>query len=133
MVQPCDTLRIMEAHDSTAVVLVDTSGTIRYWNAGATALFGHAEPVGETLDVIVPAEFRDRHWAGFRRAMTTGESPISGGRLNIPVRCRDGEVRSFPGTFTVLWDGHGRPIGALAAWSERRGDELPFSPINPAS
>ena len=120
----------MNSHDSTAVVLVDVSGTIRYWSAGATTLFGHSESVGETLDVIVPPEFRERHWAGFHQAMTTGESPISGGRFNIPVRCADGEVRSFPGTFTVVWDAHGRPTGAIAVWTERRGDEVAFSPIS---
>jgi len=119
----------VEAHESTAVVVADTSGVIRYWSAGATALFGTPEAVGETLDAIVPTAFRDDHWAGFRRAMSTGESPISGGRFNIPVQCGDGEVRAFPGTFTVLWDGHGRPIGAVGIWSERRGDETPFSPI----
>ncbi len=119
----------MEPHESTAVVLVDTSGVIRYWSPGATTLFGVTDPVGETLDAIVPPEFRERHWAGFHRAMKTGESPISGGRLNLPVQCGDGEVRSFPGTFTVLWDGHGQPIGATAAWSQRRGDETPFTPI----
>src|SRR5687767_6247340 len=75
----------VETHESTAVVLVDTSGVIRYWSSGATSLFGVSDPVGDTLDVIVPSEFRDRHWAGFQRAMKTGESPISGGRLNIPV------------------------------------------------
>jgi len=53
----------MDGDETTAVVLVDTSGTIRYWSAGATALFGHAEPVGQTLDVIVPPEFQERHWA----------------------------------------------------------------------
>ena len=73
-------------HESTAVVLVDTSGVIRYWSPGATTLFGVPDPVGETLDAIVPAEFRERHWAGFHRAMKTGESPISGGRLNLPVQ-----------------------------------------------
>jgi PAS domain S-box-containing protein len=119
----------MDAHDSTAVVMVDTVGVIRYWSAGASALFGHPDSVGQTLDVIVPAEFRDRHWEGFHRAMASGESPVSGGRLNIPVRCHDGTVRSFPGTFTVLWDGHGRPIGALGSWTERRGDEQPFTAI----
>jgi len=119
----------VDADESTAVVLVDTFGVIRYWSSGATALFGVSDPVGETLDVIVPADLRERHWAGFHRAMKTGESPISGGRLNLPVQCGDGVVRSFPGTFTVLWDGHGRPIGATAAWSQRRGDETPFSPI----
>lgn len=121
----------METHESTAIVVVDPTGTIRHWSPGATALFGHADPVGQTLDVIVPPELRERHWEGFRRAIATGESPISGGRINIPVRCADGEVRSFPGTFSVLRDGHGRPVGAYAVWSERRGDEQPFTPIEP--
>src|SRR5438309_1174221 len=107
----------MGTHEATAVALVDTDGVIRYWSPGADALFGVVQPLGETLDVIVPEECRERHWAGFHRAMTTGESRISGGRLNIPVRCGDGELRSFPGTFTVLWDGHGAPIGAIGAWS----------------
>jgi len=119
----------VDTNDSPAVVLVDTSGVIRYWSPGATELFGVSDAVGETLDIIVPPEFREHHWAGFRRAMETGQSPSSGGRLNIPVHCADGEVRAFPGSFTVLWDGHGRPVGAAAAWSQRRGDETPFSPV----
>jgi PAS domain S-box-containing protein len=123
----------VETHESTAVVIADPDGTIRYWSLGATALFGHENATGQCVDVIVPEEFRERHWAGFHRAMATGESPLSGGRLNIPVRCADGEVRSFPGTFSVLRDGHGRPIGAVGAWSEQRGDEKPFSPIEPLS
>jgi hypothetical protein len=121
----------VERHESTAVVLVDTTGTIRHWSEGATVLFGHIDPVGKMLDVIVPEAFRERHWNGFHRAMATGESPISGGCMNIPVRCADGEERSFPGTFTVLWDGHRRPIGAIGVWSQRRGDEEPFSSIEP--
>lgn len=116
---------------AAAVVLVDPTGTIEYWSTGATRLFGHDNAVGRTLDLIVPDEFRERHWSGFHRAMSTGESPISGGRLNIPIGCADGEVRSFPSTFSLLWDGHGRPVGAIGIWSDRRGDEQPFSPISP--
>jgi PAS domain S-box-containing protein len=121
----------MPSHDENAMVVVDPTGTIRYWSNGATALFGHPSPVGQTLDVIVPEAFRERHWAGFHRAMETGESPVSGGRLNIPVQCADGSVLAFPGTFTVLWDGHGRPAGALAIWSARRGDEEPWGAVAP--
>jgi PAS domain S-box-containing protein len=121
----------MESHDDNAVVLVDPTGTIRHWSPGATALFGHPDVSGQTLDVIVPEAFRDMHWNGFRRAMATGESKVSGDRRNIPVLCADGEVRAFPGTFTVLWDAHQRPTGAIGIWSARRGDEEPFSEIQP--
>jgi PAS domain S-box-containing protein len=123
----------VESHEDNAVVVVDPTGTIRYWSSGATALFGHGDSVGLKLDIIVPEPFRDMHWSGFHRAMTTGESRSSGDRRNIPVLCADGEVRPFPGTFTVTWDAHGRPTGAIAIWSDRRGDEEPFSEIEPLS
>lgn len=119
----------VESHESTAVVVVDATGRIQYWSAGATLLFGRDNPTGETLDVIVPEEYREMHWGGFNRAMATGESRISGDRRNIPVRCGDGEAKAFPGTFSVVRDGFGRPVGAIAVWSSRRGDEEPFSAI----
>jgi len=119
----------VETHGSTAVVVVDRTGTIQYWSAGAALLFGHDNPTGESLDVIVPEQYRERHWGGFHRAMATGESAISGGRLNIPVRCADGEAKAFPGTFSVVRDAFGRPVGAIGVWNRRRGDEEPFSPV----
>lgn len=121
-----------QGFDSVALLVADTTGVIRYWSPGAQTLFGHEDPIGASLDTIVPEEFRERHWTGFKRAMATGESTASGGRLNIPVLCADGEVRAFPGTFTVLWDGHGRAVGALGTWTERRGDEVPFTPVGSA-
>jgi PAS domain S-box-containing protein len=119
----------MESHESAAVVLVDGAGVIRYWSAGATTLFGHPDAVGRTLDVIIPVEFRSQHWSGFHTAMETGVAAASGGRFNIPISCADGEVRSFPGTFSLLCDGHGRAIGGIGTWSRRVGDEEPFTPI----
>jgi hypothetical protein len=47
-------------HEATAVVLVDATGTIQHWSKGATALFGHAKPVGQTLESSSPADLRDR-------------------------------------------------------------------------
>jgi hypothetical protein len=119
----------MESDESIAVVLVDTTGTVQYWSAGATALFGHPNSVGHTLDVIVPDEYRGQHWSGFHKAMETGVAESAGGRYNIPVRCADGQARSFPGTFSLLWDGHGRAVGGVGTWSRRVGDEEPFTPI----
>ncbi|MFE3029383.1 PAS domain S-box protein [Nocardia tengchongensis] len=119
----------MESHDTIAVVLVDTIGVIQYWSRGASALFGHPDSAGHTLDVIVPEDYRAAHWAGFRKAMETGIAEAAGGRFNIPIICADGEVRSFPGTFSLLCDGHGRAVGGVGTWTERRGDEQPFTAI----
>jgi DNA polymerase family A len=53
-----------------ALVFAEVTGVIRIWNSGAEALFGHRaeDVVGQTLDLIVPPEYRERHWAGFRAA-----------------------------------------------------------------
>ncbi len=74
---------MVTAVEPVAIVVVDRSGTIRFWNPGAESLFGHreSEVVGATLDVIVPPHLRDRHWSGFqpgwRGSATTSGWPSS--------------------------------------------------------
>lgn len=102
-----------------AVVVVDRDGVIVYWSEAAEALTGHAQQtlVGRSLDVIVPEEYRDRHWTGFRAAMATGVSRFEGLGANIPVLHADGQVRRWPGRFSVLRDARGMPAGAAAVWT----------------
>src|SRR5690242_1032158 len=123
----------MRADDSHAVVFADAEGVIRHWSPGAERLFGHpaADAVGQSLDLIVPERFREKHWAGFRRAVSTGAARNSGGRTNIPVRCRDGEMRPFPGSFYFLTDGHGVGVGAIAIFGDQVGGEEVFGAILP--
>ena len=61
----------METH---ALVMVDAAGVIRVWSPGAETLFGYdeASAVGQTLDLIVPEGYRERHWVGFRSAASSG-------------------------------------------------------------
>jgi PAS domain-containing protein len=63
-----------------AVVVTDASGAIRYWNSAAEAMFGHSpeEAIGASLDIIIPEKLRERHWAGYRRVMATGETQYVG-------------------------------------------------------
>jgi PAS domain S-box-containing protein len=101
----------------TALVMTDAEGVIRYWSDGAQALTGHpaATAVGGSLDLIVPPDYRERHWAGFRAAMASGTAKFEGGSANIPVLCADGIVRRWPGRFTLIRDARGRAVGAAAA------------------
>ncbi|MBB5158157.1 PAS domain S-box protein [Saccharopolyspora phatthalungensis] len=123
----------MTAHRAlrSAVVVADRDGVIVHWSPGAEELFGHRvdTAVGSTLDLIVPEEYRQRHWAGFRKAMDTGEAHLDGATTCLPVRCHDGRVRAFPGRFTLLRDPYGTFVGAAATYTERTGDERPFAPI----
>jgi PAS domain S-box-containing protein len=96
-----------------AIVVADPAGTITWWSPGAEALFGHsaAAALGQSLDLIVPAAFRARHWAGFQRAM---EAPqVKDLAADMPVLCADGQVKEFPGRLLVLSDGLGAALGAM--------------------
>lgn len=100
----------------TALVVADADGMICYWNRGAEALTGHraAAAVGSSLDLIVPADYRPRHWAGFRAAMASGSATFEGASANVPVLCADGAVRRWPARFTLIRDARGIPAGAAA-------------------
>ncbi|AXK37426.1 PAS domain S-box protein [Streptomyces armeniacus] len=108
----------VEGHDAThAVVVADTGGTITQWNAGAEAMFGYAaaDAVGRSLDLIVPRHLREAHWRGFHRAMA--DPKVRDLAADLPVRCADGEIRSFAGRLLVLSDGLGTALGALAVYA----------------
>lgn len=113
--------------------MADSTGTVVHWNAEAVRLFGHApeEVLGRTLDVIVPEEYRAAHWAAFRRVMAGESGKLDGASAHIPVRCRDGRVRTFPGRFAFLRDPDQRVFAALATYTDGDRDAAPFRPITP--
>lgn len=101
--------------DTTAVVIADTSGTIRFWSKGAERVFGYSEAdvVGRSLDIIVPDEFREAHWTGFRRAMAAGSAAIEGQPIALPVRASGGEIQKSPGKLSLLRTSDGNIVGAM--------------------
>ncbi len=113
------------------MVVADAGGRIVHWSAGAAELFGHAveDALGEPVDLIVPPAYRDRHWAGFHRAMATGDCRLDGAATNLPTLHRDGTVRVIPGRFVFLVDPRGTPIGAAAIYADPAGGEEEWGPI----
>src|ERR1700685_4347286 len=76
-----------------AVVYADAEGRICFWNRGAERGFGfaEAEAVGQSLDIIIPEALQGRHWDGFAKTMSTGESHYeSGAVLAVPSIRKDG-------------------------------------------
>lgn len=120
---------------SIAIVMADAAGRIVYWDDGATTLFGWSadQAVGQRVDLIVPDELRDRHWEGFTRVMAGGERHLVGAAINLPVKTRDGSVLAFPARFNHLDDPQGQPIGAMAVFNDRQGDEQPWTLVSPPS
>lgn len=84
---------IREAPD--AVLFVDRQGIIRFWNAGAERIFGfsEAEATGKSLDLIIPEDLRERHWAGFHASIRTGETRYgTGNTLAVRAARQDGSA-----------------------------------------
>jgi PAS domain S-box-containing protein len=102
-----------------ALVFADPSGVVRIWNAGAEALFGHgaADAIGQTLDLVVPPDYRERHWAGFRAAMAASDGNIDHGSFNIPALHRDGTVMRITVRLLVVHDSRNLVTGAMAVFS----------------
>jgi PAS domain S-box-containing protein len=115
----------------TAMVVADAEGRIVHWDTVAQELFGHAaeEAMGRPVDLIVPEEYRSRHWDAFHRAMATGECRLDGAATNLPTLHRDGSVRVIPGRFVFLVDPRGTPVGAMAIYAPPAGGEEPWGPI----
>jgi PAS domain S-box-containing protein len=88
-----------------AVVVADTSGAINLWNPAAERLFGftQAEALGNSLDLIIPERLRERHWAGYRKTMATGETRYSHDVLRVPAVHKDGRALSIAFTVGLLY------------------------------
>jgi PAS domain S-box-containing protein len=103
---------------SNPVVVADSTGVILFWSAGAEKAFGHtaAAAVGRTLDLIVPAEYREAHWNGFRRAIASGAASLEGRLTPFPVQQADGVVTAVPGTLTLIRRAQGQVIAAMVVF-----------------
>jgi PAS domain S-box-containing protein len=76
-----------------AVITADADGRVTEASAAVGALLGWTaeELVGRRVgDVIVPPDLRERHEAGLRRYVETGEAHILGRRVELEALHRDG-------------------------------------------
>ncbi|MBI4301534.1 MAG: PAS domain S-box protein [Chloroflexi bacterium] len=113
---------------SDGIIFADHEGLICLWNRGAEAIFGHTNKnaVGQSLDLIIPDSFRERHWAGFQRAMASGHTKY--GQQLLPTRAihKDGRTIYIEMTMTIVRDDFEQVAGALAVVrdiTERRAQE----------
>ena len=115
MPAPVDFEQLVEALGD-AIVVADISGVITLWNPAAERLFGftHAEALGNSLDLIIPKRLRERHWAGFRQTMATGETRYAHDVLRVPAVHKDGRALSIAFTVALLNDSKRTVIGIAA-------------------
>jgi PAS domain S-box-containing protein len=99
-----------------AIVVADPEGRIVLWNPAATRVFGFPaeEALGQSLDLIIPDRLRDRHWAGYREVMRTGQTRYGHDLLRVPALHKDGRRLSIAFTVALLTDAPGRVTGIAA-------------------
>ena len=98
-----------------AVIFADAEGVIRMWNAAAVAVFGFtaSEAVGRSLDLIVPEQLRNGHWAGFHRAIESGATRLSGRATVTRALSKSGQPLYVELSFAVVRTA-GRVAGSVA-------------------
>jgi PAS domain S-box-containing protein len=99
-----------------AVLYADREGRIRYWNAGAAAMFGWSavEALGRSMDLIIPERLRGRHWHGWDQVMKTGQTRYGKDILAVPAARKDGSPLSIEFTIQLVRDDGGAIVGASA-------------------
>ncbi len=112
-----------------AIIAVGKDGKIILWNPAAERIFGFTakDAVGQSLDLIVPERFRERHWNGFRQVMLSGHSRYGTEVLRVPALHKDGRALSIAFTVALVNspDGESQAIVAIVRddtqrWQEER-------------
>ena len=117
--------------NESALIRADLDGRIADWDAGAEEFFGYSrdEVLGQSLDVIVPEEYRERHWAGFRKAIESGICRLDRATTNVPIQCKGGAIKPFPARFVFLQNAKGGVAGVMGVYAARTGNEVAFGKI----
>lgn len=108
-----------------AVISADRDGIIREWNETAERIFSHnaADAIGQTLDLIVPAEERADHWRNFRRVMATGVLNYRPDHvLDVEGVRRDGTRVMLDVALIAVRDQAGHLVGITAIMREAAQD-----------
>ena len=112
-----------------AIVVADPQGVIRFWNAGAEATFGHpaADVLGQSLDIIIPENLRQRHWTGYDAVMASGATKYGTELLRVPALHRSGSRLSIEFRVALLRNDRGAVVAiaaflrdVTAAWKEQQ-------------
>ncbi len=80
-----------------AIITMDHHGRISDFNPAAEKIFGYSqfEAVGQPLEMlIIPEHLRERHRAGMKHYLATGEGPVLGRRIEMPALRKGGS--EFP-------------------------------------
>lgn len=87
-----------------AIIAANRSGAIVLWNPAAERIFGYSidEAIGQSLDLIIPDRFRQRHWDAWEKTVSTGTTKYGADVLRVPAVHKDGRRLSIAFTVALL-------------------------------
>ena len=112
-----------------AIIAVGNDGKIILWNPAAERVFGFtaADAVGQSLDLIIPERFRERHWSGFHQVMLSGQTRYGSEVLRVPALHKDGRALSIAFTVALVKSSDSQTNSIVAVvrdetqrWNEER-------------
>ena len=114
-------------HAGDAIIAVGANGDIILWNPAAERIFGFTQDkaLGQSLDLIIPERFRERHWDGFRKVMLSGQTRYGAEVLRVAAIHKNGRALSIAFTVVLLPSSDGKPdaIAAIVRDENRRWNE----------
>jgi len=124
------------------VIACDVAGTIVFWNAASTRIFGFSaeEATGQSLDLIIPQRQQQRHWDGYHHTLATGQTKYGSDVLRVPAVHKEGKPLSIAFTVALLHAADGSVAGIAAVvrddtvrWGEERALKARLRELEAAS
>jgi PAS domain S-box-containing protein len=96
--------------------MLDCSAKVTSWNLAAERLFGFSEEdaIEKGLALIIPAEHRARHVAGFHAAMDSGQLKHGGAVARVEAMTASGQRVVLGMSLALLPGGDREPSGVVA-------------------
>jgi hypothetical protein len=69
------------------------------------------------MEFLVADAYHERHWAGFNKAIESGEVAFDPLLVNLPIKGKGGIISRFPAPQTLLRDAFGVAIGVITVFS----------------
>ena len=117
--------RLISASAHDAIVIMDQSGLVRYWNAAATSMFGYheSEVIGRDMhDLIAPPRYRESIQSGLAHFRQSGGTGVVIGKTTETVAIRK-DGHEFPielSASALSIKGNLHSLGIIRDISERK-------------
>lgn len=99
-----------------AIVTIDADSVVQYANPAVGPVFGYEpdELEGQSLTMLLPERYRDRHRTALERYLDTGEESLDWSGIDFPGLHKDGHEIDLRISFSEMrWNGRHRFTGII--------------------